>query len=187
MNRTSAAGTRTRVGGQSSRTRPPGPVSSPTAPVRRALKALFGGAVSKDTVSRVWRKLRAQWDAWNARSLVDEPVVRLILDGTVVDVRLDHKATAISLLVVPGVRMVRRCRSRSRPWAGRAATRLTQRPRAAPTFRIAAPQRDDAYQRAHSRCKNSPAASGIRPYSCMINMYLIRMLSARCRHRQNGP
>jgi transposase-like protein len=46
------------------------------------LKALFGGAVSKDTVSRVWRKLRAQWDAWNARSLADEPVVRLILDGT---------------------------------------------------------------------------------------------------------
>jgi putative transposase len=27
----------------------------------------------------------------------------------VVDVRLDHKATAISLLVVLGVRMVRRC------------------------------------------------------------------------------
>lgn len=44
--------------------------------------------------------------AWNARSLADEPVVRLILDGTVVDVRLDHKATAISLLVVLGVRKV---------------------------------------------------------------------------------
>jgi putative transposase len=86
------------------------------------LKALFGGAVSKDTVSRVWRKVKADWDAWNARSLADEPVVRLILDGTVVDVRLDHKATAISLLVVLGVRMVRRCCSRSRPWAGRAAT-----------------------------------------------------------------
>jgi hypothetical protein len=73
---------RTRVGGQSSRTRPPGPVSSPTAPVRRALKTLFGGAVSKDKVSRVWRKVKAEWDAWNARSLADEPVVRLILDGT---------------------------------------------------------------------------------------------------------
>jgi putative transposase len=75
-----------------------------TRRVRRALKALFGGAVSKDTVSRVWRKVRADWDAWNARSLAAEPIVRLILDGTVVDVRLDRKATAISLLVVIGVR-----------------------------------------------------------------------------------
>ena len=75
-----------------------------TRRVRRALKALFGGAVGKDTVSRVWRKVKADWDAWNARSLADEPIVRLILDGTVVDVRLDRKATAISLLVVIGVR-----------------------------------------------------------------------------------
>jgi putative transposase len=72
--------------------------------VRRALKALFGDAVGKDTVSRVWRKVKADWDAWNARALADEPIVRLILDGTVVDVRLDRKATAISLLVVIGVR-----------------------------------------------------------------------------------
>jgi transposase-like protein len=87
------------------------------------LKALFGGAVSKDTVSRVWRKVKADWDAWNARSLADEPIVRLILDGTVgIEVRLDRKATATSLLVVLGVRMVRRCCSRSRPWAGRTAT-----------------------------------------------------------------
>jgi transposase-like protein len=72
--------------------------------VRRALGALFGGAVGKDTVSRVWRKVKGDWDAWNARSLADEPIVRLILDGTVVRVRLDRKATAISLLVVIGVR-----------------------------------------------------------------------------------
>src|SRR5437667_10462563 len=67
-----------------------------TRRVRRALKALFGGARSKDTVSRIWRKVKADWDAWNARSLAAEPIVRLILDGTVVDVRLDRKATAIS-------------------------------------------------------------------------------------------
>ena len=54
-------------------------------------------------------------------------------------------------------------------------------------LRIAAPQPDDACQRAHSRCKNPPAAAGIRPYRCTINMYLIRMLAARRRHRQNGP
>jgi putative transposase len=75
-----------------------------TRRVRRALAALFGGAVGKDTVSRTWRKVKSDWDAWNARSLADEPIVRLILDGTVVRVRLDRKATAISLLVVIGVR-----------------------------------------------------------------------------------
>src|SRR5690242_15668790 len=75
-----------------------------TRRVRRALAAVFGGAVSKDTVSRVWRKVKADWDAWNARLLAEEPIVRLILDGTVVRVRLDHKATSIVLLVVLGVR-----------------------------------------------------------------------------------
>ncbi len=75
-----------------------------TRRVRRALAALFGGAVGKDTVSRTWRKVKSEWDAWNTRSLAEEPIVRLILDGTVVRVRLDRKATSISLLVVLGVR-----------------------------------------------------------------------------------
>ncbi len=75
-----------------------------TRRVRRALAALFCGAVGKDTVSRVWRKVKSDWDAWNVRSLAAEPIARLILDGTVVRVRLDRKATAISLLVVLGVR-----------------------------------------------------------------------------------
>jgi putative transposase len=75
-----------------------------TRRVRRALSAVFGGAVSKDTVSRVWRKVKGDWDGWNARSLAQEPIVRLILDGTVVRVRLDRKATSIALLVVLGVR-----------------------------------------------------------------------------------
>jgi transposase-like protein len=75
-----------------------------TRRVRRALAALFGGAVGKDIVSRTWRKVKSDWEAWNARPLAGEPIVRLILDGTVVRVRLDRKATAISLLVVIGVR-----------------------------------------------------------------------------------
>src|ERR1700674_4095719 len=75
-----------------------------TRRVRRALAALFGGAVGKDTVSRTWRKVKSDWDAWNARSLVEEPIVRLILDGTVVRVRLDRKATSILMLVVIGAR-----------------------------------------------------------------------------------
>jgi len=75
-----------------------------TRRVRRALAALFGSVVGKDIVSRTWRKVQSDWEAWNARSLATEPIVRLILDGTVVRVRLDRKATAISLLVVIGVR-----------------------------------------------------------------------------------
>jgi transposase-like protein len=75
-----------------------------TRRVRRALAALFDGTVGKDTVSRTWRKVKSDWDAWNIRPLAEEPVVRLILDGTVVRVRLDRKATSISLLVVLGVR-----------------------------------------------------------------------------------
>ena len=75
-----------------------------TRRVRRALAALFGGTVGKDTVSRTWRKVKSDWDAWNSRSLAEEPIVRLILDGTVVRVRLDRKATSVSLLVVLGVR-----------------------------------------------------------------------------------
>ena len=57
-----------------------------TRRVRRALSAVFKGAVGKDVVSRTWRKVKGDWDAWNARSLKDEPIVRLILDGTVVRV-----------------------------------------------------------------------------------------------------
>ena len=75
-----------------------------TRRVKRALAALFGGAVGKDVVSRIWRKVKTDWDAWNTRDLAGEDIVRLILDGTVVRVRLDRKATNISLLVVLGVR-----------------------------------------------------------------------------------
>jgi len=75
-----------------------------TRRVRRALTTLFRGAVSKDIVSRMWRKVKCDWEAWNTRSLAEEPIARLVLDGTAVRVRLDRKATSISLLVVIGVR-----------------------------------------------------------------------------------
>ena len=75
-----------------------------TRRVKRALFALFKGAVSKDVVSRAWRKVKSDWDAWCARSLADEDIVRLILDGTVIKTRLDRKATNISVLAVIGVR-----------------------------------------------------------------------------------
>ena len=75
-----------------------------TRRVKRALFALFKGAVSKDVVSRAWRKVKVDWDAWCARSLADEDIIRLILDGTVIKTRLDKKATNISALAAIGVR-----------------------------------------------------------------------------------
>ena len=75
-----------------------------TRRVKRALFALFKGAVSKDVVSRAWRKVKTDWDAWCARSLEDEDIIRVILDGTVVKTRIDRKATNISVLAAIGVR-----------------------------------------------------------------------------------
>ena len=87
-----------------------------TRRVKRALFGLFEGAVSKDVVSRAWRKVKTDWEAWCARSLADEDIVRarhcprtnggqrLALDGTVVKARIDRKATAISVLAAIGVR-----------------------------------------------------------------------------------
>lgn len=75
-----------------------------TRRVRRALAKLFEGHIGKDVVSRAWQRTRAAWQAWQERDLAGDDIVRLILDGTVVKVRLDRKATAISLLIVLGIR-----------------------------------------------------------------------------------
>ena len=79
-------------------------VGTNTRRVKRALGALFKGAIGKDVVSRVWRKVKTDWEAWTRRDLAEEDIVRLVLDGSVVRVRLDRKATNISLLVVLGIR-----------------------------------------------------------------------------------
>ena len=50
-----------------------------TGRVRRALAGLFGGKVGKDTVSRAWRKVKTDWESWQARDLSGEDIVRLIL------------------------------------------------------------------------------------------------------------
>ena len=48
--------------------------------------------------------MQSDWKAWQKRDLAGDDIVRLILDGTVVPVRLDRKATRLSLLVALGVR-----------------------------------------------------------------------------------
>jgi len=75
-----------------------------TRRVKRALCGLFQGAVGTDVVSRAWRKVKVDWDAWCTRNLADEDIVRLILEGTVIKTRLDRKATNISVLAAIGVR-----------------------------------------------------------------------------------
>ena len=75
-----------------------------TRRVRRALAGLFGGKVGKDAVSRAWRKVKTDWESWQARDLSGEDIVRLILDGTGVKARLDRRVMSIPLLVVIGVR-----------------------------------------------------------------------------------
>ena len=48
--------------------------------------------------------MHGDFESWNRRRLEGEPIVRLILDGTVVHVRLDGASTALSILVAMGVR-----------------------------------------------------------------------------------
>ena len=92
-----------------------------TRRVRRALGALFGGAVGKDVVSRAWHKVQTDWEAWQQRDLSRDDIVRLILDGTVVRVRLDKRATSLSVLVALGVRReARRCCLPCATWAAKA-------------------------------------------------------------------
>jgi putative transposase len=51
------------------------------------------------TLPLFYRKFQVEDMRWSGRSLADEPIGRLILDGKVVRVRLDREATSISLLM----------------------------------------------------------------------------------------
>ena len=55
--------------------------------VKRTMSALFSGTMSEEAVSRTWRNVRTDWEAWSKRDLAGEDIVRLILDGAVVRVR----------------------------------------------------------------------------------------------------
>ena len=79
-------------------------LSGTNRPGAPALGALFKGAVSKDTVSRTWRKVQTDWQAWCRRSLAEEDIVRLILDGTVVRYGSTARRRRSRLLVVLGIR-----------------------------------------------------------------------------------
>src|SRR3954449_11208736 len=127
-----------------------------TRRVRRALAGLFAGRVGKDAVSRAWRRARSAWEAWRERDLAGEDVVRLILDGTAVKVRLDKRATAISLSWSrsASAATARRWCSRSRTGAARARPPGARCWRAWPRAAWASPS-----------SRSSTAARGSRPRS----------------------
>ena len=95
-----------------------------TRRVGRALAALFRGSVSKDTVSRVWRKRKGDWEAWKARDLSSEAMVRLILTARWCAFALTARRRRfrywLSWVCVPtGKRFCCRCAT----WAARARRR----------------------------------------------------------------
>lgn len=76
-----------------------------TRDLRRAVAPLFGDqALSKSAVSRVVTRLQDQYRTWQQRSLADEPIAYLYLDGQRHRVRADGRTTWCSVLMALGVR-----------------------------------------------------------------------------------
>lgn len=76
-----------------------------TRDLRRALAPLFGTtAVSKSAVSRVVTRLHGEYRTWQRRSLADEAIAYLYLDGQRHRVRADRQVTWCSVLMALGVR-----------------------------------------------------------------------------------
>lgn len=76
-----------------------------TRDLRRALAPLFGTtALSKSAVSRVVTRLQGEYQIWQRRSLADEPIAYLFLDGQRHRVRADGRVTWCSILMAVGVR-----------------------------------------------------------------------------------
>jgi putative transposase len=69
-----------------------------------ALAQALGPGISKDMVSRCLASLKPEWEAFQKRDLSSEGIVRLVLDGTWIDVRMDRKSTKMTILVALGIR-----------------------------------------------------------------------------------
>lgn len=74
-----------------------------TRRVSVALAQALGPNVSKSTVSRCLEQLKPAWEAWQKRDLSQDGIVRLIVDGFSLDVRIDRKSTRMAILVCLGV------------------------------------------------------------------------------------
>ena len=78
------------------------------------MQALFDYGYREVRDGRAWHKVQTDWEAWQKRDLSKDDIVRLVLDGTVVRVRLDKRATGLSVLVALGVAS-RRAEGAARP------------------------------------------------------------------------
>jgi transposase-like protein len=75
-----------------------------TRRIRGALKPLVQGrALSKSAISRIVQGLKAQLEAWRARTLADLDLVALYLDGFHLRVRLGGRVSPVPVLAVLGV------------------------------------------------------------------------------------
>jgi len=74
-----------------------------TRKVRRALGMVLGGRGSRSAVSRSLKELAPEWEAWKARDLSKDGVVRLILDGFSVRCRVGNEVLRMSVLLAMGV------------------------------------------------------------------------------------
>lgn len=76
-----------------------------TRDLRRALQPLLGTqALSRSAVSRVVARLQLAFRTWRTRSLAQEPIAFLYLDGQRVRVRADRGVTTAVVLMALGVR-----------------------------------------------------------------------------------
>ena len=70
-----------------------------TRRIRKALRPLFGNAgVSASTVSRIVSGLKEHFEVWCRRSLADEDIRYLYLDGFSVKVRVAGRCSRVSVL-----------------------------------------------------------------------------------------
>lgn len=76
-----------------------------TRKVKAVMRPLVGGtAMSKSAVSRIVSKVESRFDAWSKRSLAEEDVVFLYLDGIALKVRLAGRVQSVPVLCALGVR-----------------------------------------------------------------------------------
>ena len=71
--------------------------------VRKALFALLKGARQQRCGEPCLAQGEGGLEAWRNRSLAEEDIVHLLLDGMVVKTQLNSKATTISVLVALGM------------------------------------------------------------------------------------
>jgi transposase-like protein len=76
-----------------------------TRKVKAALRPLLGGApLSKSAVSRIVARLQERCAEWSRRSLKDESIVYILLDGLGVKVRIGKRVVSVPVLAAVGVR-----------------------------------------------------------------------------------